>query len=190
LDNNNTYTKLPIGFEKFILNKASKELDSMKNKDLIKLVEEAINTKQFSSIVCQLNKALHGLKQASRQWQLFSTNILEKLGFISFKIDTSVFVHKTKEIILATHVDDILVFAKSIDLVNNLYKDLAKSSRLEITNLGEIKEFLGVEIIRDRANRSLIITQRSFINRILEKYNKTQNKPKNIPLPKDVQNSK
>jgi hypothetical protein len=67
--------------------------------------------------------------------------MLEELGFISLKTDTSVFVHKTKEIILATHVDDILVFAKSIDLVNNLYKDLAKSSKLKITNLGEKKSF-------------------------------------------------
>jgi hypothetical protein len=99
-------------------------------------------------------------------------------------------VHKTKEIILATHVDDILVFAKNIDLVNNLYKDLAKISKLEITDLGEIKVFLGVEIIRDRANRSLIITQRSFINKILEKYDKTQNKPKNIPLPIGIKISK
>jgi hypothetical protein len=73
------------------------------------------------------------------------------------KIDNSVFIHKDKPIVLATHVDNILVFAKDTSLVNSLYKDLSNISNLEITNLGEIKEFLGIEIIRDRSKRSLYI---------------------------------
>ena len=35
-----------------------------------------------------------------------------------------------------------------MNLVNNLYKTLSTLSKLEITNLGKIKEFLGIEIIR------------------------------------------
>jgi hypothetical protein len=99
------------------------------------------------------------------------------------KIDNSVFIHKEKPIVLATHVDNILVFAKDTTLVNSLYKDLSNISNLEITNLGETKEFLGVEIIRDRSKRSLYITQRSFITKLLNKYNKLNNKPKTLPLP-------
>jgi len=88
---------------------------------------------------------------------LFLTRILENLGFASSRIDTSIFIYKNKPIILATHVDNILVFAKDISLVNNLYKKLKDTSKLEVTNLGEIKEFLGVEVIRDRSKRSIII---------------------------------
>lgn len=189
IDNNNIYIQLPIGFEEYIIKKA---LESREIKDitLIKELNKATTNKDYNNIICRLNKALYGLKQASRQWQLFLTKILESLGFTSLKIDNSVFVHKEKPIILATHVDDILVFAQNIDLVNNLYKDLSRTSKLEITNLGEIKEFLGVEIIRDRPNKSLIITQRSFISKILEKYNKLQNKPKNLPLPIGIKLSK
>ena len=187
IDNNNLYMQLPIGLEDFILNKT---LETIKDKELVSTINKAISNKDYKNIACKLNKALYGLKQASRQWQLFLTSILEKLGFTSLKIDNSVFIHKDKAIILATHVDDILVFASSIDLVNNLYKDLATISKLEITNLGEIKEFLGVEIIRDRSRRSLIITQRSFISKILEKYNKLNNKPKALPLPIGVKISK
>jgi hypothetical protein len=61
--------------------------------------------------------------------------------------------------VLATYVDNILVFKKDISLIDSLYKDLTSTSKLDITNLGKIKEFLGVEILRDRAKRSLIITQ-------------------------------
>jgi hypothetical protein len=190
IDKDNIYTQLPIGVEEYILTKALKDLDYNKYKDLIIAIKQAIKTKNYSNIVCKLNKALYGLKQASRQWQIYLTSILEKLGFISLKIDNSVFINKENSIILATHVDDILVFAKDIKLVNNLYKDLSRISKLEISNLGEIKEFLGVEIIRDRAKRSLIITQKSFITKILTKYNKLNNKPKQIPLPLGVKLSK
>ena len=105
---------------------------------------------------------------------------------MSLRIDTSIFIHKTKAIVLAIYVDDILVFARDISLVNSLYKDLTTTSKLEVTNLGEIKEFLGVGIIRDRAKRSLIITQRNFIAKILGKYNKQNNKPKSLPLPMGI----
>lgn len=180
IDIDNIYMQLPIGLEVYVLKRA---LENLKDKDLLDTINTAIRNKDYSKVVCKLNKALYGLKQASRQWQLFLTRILEELEFTSLKIDTSIFIHKHKPILLATHVDDILVFAKDISLINSLYKDLTRTSKLEVTNLGEIKEFLGVEIIRDRANRSLIITQRSFIAKILSKYNKQENKPKSIPLP-------
>jgi hypothetical protein len=92
------------------------------------------------------------------------------------------FIYTSKSIVLATHVDDILVFASNTILVNSHYKDLSSISKLEINNLGEIKEFLRVEIIRDRKNKSLLITQRSFINKILTKFNKLNNRLKSIPI--------
>ncbi|KAF1925481.1 uncharacterized protein M421DRAFT_70010, partial [Didymella exigua CBS 183.55] len=165
IDIDNIYTQLPIGLEKYILQRAKEETT---DKDLLKSICTAIEDKNYSTIVCKLNKALYGLKQAR---------------FSSLRIDTSIFVHKDKPIVLATHVDNILVFAKDISLVQSLYKDLTTTSKLEVTNLGEIREFLGVEIIRDRKKKSLIITQRNFIANILKKYNKQDNLPKYIPLP-------
>ena len=186
IDIDNIYMQLPIGLEDFILEKALEDLNNSNYLDLINTIKAAIKNKDYSKLVCKLNKALYGLKQASRQWQLFLTRILEELEFYSLKIDTSIFIYKEKPIILATHVDNILVFAKDISLVNSLYRDLTTTSKLEVTNLGEIKEFLGVEIIRDRKKKSLIITQRSFVAKILNKYNKQNKKPKAVPLPIDI----
>ena len=111
---------------------------------------------------------------------MFLTRILEQLGFKSLKLDNSILIHTSKSIVLTTHVNDILVFASNIILVNNLYKDLSSISKLEITNLGEIKEFFRVEIIRDRKNKTLIIIQRSFIDKIRTKFYKLNNRPKSI----------
>jgi hypothetical protein len=182
IDIDSIYVQLPIGLEEYILNQALKSSNTL-DKSLYSSIKQAIQNKDYKNIVCKLNKALYGLKQASRQWQLYLTNILEKVGFMPLKIDNSVFIHEEKPIVLATHVDDILVFAKDATLVNSLYKDLSNIPNLEVTNLGEIKEFLGVKIIRDRSKRSLYITQRSFITKLLNKYNKLDNKPKTLPLP-------
>ena len=108
LDNNNTLVQLPIGLEEYILKKAEKHI---KDKALIKYINNIIINKNYNNIICRLNKALYGLKQASRQQQIFLSNILEQLDFNILKIDNSIFIYKSKPIILATHVDDILVFA-------------------------------------------------------------------------------
>ena len=179
LDNNNTLVELPIGLEEHILNEA---LKTITDKALIRYIRNIIATRDYKNIVCRLNKALYGLKQASRQWQLFLTSILKELDFTPLRIDNSIYIHNNNPILLATHVDDLLVFAKTRNLIDDLYKEISKISRLEITNLGEIKEFLGVEIIRDRSKKSIIITQRSFTRNILYKYNKLLNKPKSIPI--------
>ena len=57
------------------------------------------------------------------------------------RIDTSIFKNTSRPTILVIHVDTILVFAVNIDLVNNLNKTPTTSSKLEMTNLGEIKDF-------------------------------------------------
>lgn len=90
--------------------------------------------------------------------------------------DNSIHVHTTRNIILAVYVDDLLIFAKDVHSVDDLFKDL-RSKDLDITNLGPITEFLGIEIIRDRSNKSLYLSQEGYITRLLERYNNTTLKP-------------
>jgi hypothetical protein len=146
-------------------------------------VEQPIgfNDKNKPNYVCKLNKALYGLKQSARQWQLFLTNILVKLGFKNCISDTAIFINEKEPIILAVHVDDILVFAKNKGLVDNLFSNL-QSTKLEVSNLGELNEFLGIEINRDRAKKLITLTQKGYINRIISKYKKDLIRPKNNPL--------
>ena len=46
-----------------------------------------------NSLVCLLHKVLYRLKQAARQWLIYITEILAKLGFTSIPSDTAVFIH-------------------------------------------------------------------------------------------------
>ena len=151
--------------------------------DTVIYVEQPVGfiKEENKDLVCLLNKALYGLKQSARQWQQYLTNILVKYGFKSLISDTAVFINKDKPIILAIHVDDILVFAKNTSYIDELYNQLV-DAKLEVSNLGEARDFLGIEIIRNRQNKALTITQRGFINKILNKYNKTSLKPTSNPL--------
>ena len=131
-------------------------------------------------LVCKLNKALYGLKQAARQWQIHLTNKLVKLGFIAITADNSIFINRITNVILATHIDDILIFSKNIENIKSLYKDLNKD--LEVSDLGEVKYYLGIEIIRNRQDKSIILTQKGFILNLLNKFNKSELKPTKNPL--------
>ena len=139
-----------------------------------------VNKSNNKNVVCRLNKALYGLKQAARQWQQHLVSILVEFGYKPLISDTSVFIHSTEPIVLAVYVDDILVFTSKLDLADELYNHLT-NSKLEVSNLGEAKEFLGIEIIRDRPNKSIRVTQKGFITNIINRYNKSSLKPSNSP---------
>ena len=147
---------------------------------------EGFQDDKHPDYVCLLNKALYGLKQASRQWQKLLSSLLAKLGFIPLLSDTATYINSSKGIIIATHVDDLLIFAKDKQIIDRLFKDLSNISNLEIKNLGEVREFLGVEVIRDKTNRSLLLTQEKYITRLLEKFSKDNVKLRQTPMPPNL----
>jgi hypothetical protein len=80
---------------------------------------------------------------------------------------------------LAIYVDDILIFARDLNDIDNLFSNL-ESKDLDITNLGPITEFLGIQIIYDRG-KSLSLSQEGYITRLIDRYNKGKIKPLSKP---------
>jgi Reverse transcriptase (RNA-dependent DNA polymerase) len=80
---------------------------------------------------------------------------------------------------LTAHIDDILIFSKDIKNINIIREKLA--SKMDLSNLGEAKYFLGIEIIRDRKNNKISLSQRNFIEQIIYKFNKNALKPTDNP---------
>ena len=113
-------------------------------------------------------------------------SLLAKLDFTPLLSDTATYINSSKGVIIATHVGDLLIFAKDKQIIKDLFSDLSSISSLEIKDLGEIREFLGVQVIRDRANKSLLITQEQFTSRLLEKFNKEDIKLRQTPLPPNI----
>jgi len=103
------------------------------------------------SKVLKLNKALYGLRRSPLLWQTKFTTALKDLGFTEVPQEPCIVIKGG--IICFFFVDDI-VFAfrkKDRDEVNHILSSLKKTFTMK--DLGELKWFLGMHIIRDRSTQ-------------------------------------
>ena len=79
------------------------------------------------------------------------------------------------------YVDDMTILGSSLDKINDLKKSL--SSQYEMTELGEIQSYLGVNITRDCALHTMEINQTDYIESIVERFGMLNSNPVYTPLP-------
>lgn len=97
--------------------------------------------------------------------------------------DHCVYVKRSKEnfVILSLYVDDILLAG------NNKYLNTIKewlSSNFEMKDMDDVAYELGFEIKRDRSRRLLTLSQKPYIEKILERFNMHNSKPIDTPIVK------
>ena len=68
-----------------------------------------------------------------------------------------------------------------MDQINKLKQQLRGS--FDMKDLGEAKKILGVELIRDRRNGTLILSQQNYIRKVLERFEMGKAKSVQTPLP-------
>ena len=54
---------------------------------------------------------------------------------------------------------------------------------MECRDLGELKEYLGMKITRDRSKRILLIDQNAYASKIVARFGQQDSKPTNVVLP-------
>lgn len=113
--------------------------------------------------VWKLLKSLYGLKQASRVWYYKFRAALIKLGFSPLLADPCIFVRIVNRCIsiIGCHVDDLALFCNTRAVLNELKAELSKE--FEMTDLGDIKLIVGLAVTRDRANRTITLSQSHYI---------------------------
>jgi len=72
-------------------------------------------------------------------------------------------------IYLLLYVDDMLIASKSRSAIDKLKKDL--SFEFEMKDLGEAKIVLGMEIERDRRSGKFSLTQKGYLQKVLQRFN-------------------
>ena len=128
---------------------------------------EGIGAIGESHKVSKLNKALYGLKQSPRVWYFTLTAYLKSLGFEPLTADNCIF-HDNKGTYIAVFVDDLLMIGPSKANISTIKAKL--SERFHMTDLGPCKYYLGMEVIRDRQNRTLKLSQRSYLEKVLRDF--------------------
>ena len=108
--------------------------------------QEGFYVKGKEDKVYLLKKASYGLKQAPRAWYSRIDAHLLTLGFQKSWSEFTLYIKKIKEdnLIVSLYFDDLLVTRNNVGLVNEFKVEMKQV--LEMTNLGEMTYFLGIEV--------------------------------------------
>ena len=137
--------------------------------------------------ICHLIKSLYGLKQAGCEWNDELNKQLESLGWKPTTVDPCAYARRTTDGIevVAVWVDDLLLFVSNNKLMSTMKLEL--KAIFEITDLGEPAKIVGIEIERDRAKQTITISQKHYIEAILQKEGLTDAHPVAVPMDPNVQ---
>jgi len=128
----------------------------------------------------QADKALYGLKRAPRAWHDKIAEYLVTIGFLMSDADHSLYVRKSDEgiVVIIIYVDDLIVGGdneKEVEHVKRLLKQ-----KFDMKDLGELKFFLGIEVIR--TPEGIWLLQQQYALDMLSKHGMVGYKPIFVPL--------
>ena len=121
-------------------------------------------------LVCKLKRSIYGLKQASRQWYLKFHDTITFFRFQENKLDDCVYlkVSGSKFIFLILYVDDILLATNALSLLHETKRFLSKN--FEMKDMKSASFVLSIEIHIDRSKKILGLSQKSYITKVVERF--------------------
>lgn len=120
------------------------------------------------------------MRQAPRCWNKTLHDWLLSYGLQQSEVDQSLYFIPGK-LWVAVWVDDFVITARDAAL-KQAFKS-ALSQQFEMQDLGPIRHFLGMEVTRDRAKRTLTLTVTGHIDRILATFGMSDARGTYSPLP-------
>ncbi|CAI7817729.1 unnamed protein product [Closterium sp. NIES-53] len=130
-----------------------------------------------------LRRPVYGLRQAPREWHDTMRTTLAALGFAPSTADPSLFLRTDTSLppfYILVYVDD-LVFA-TVDTTGLAHVKSELQKRHTCTDLGELRSYLGLQITRDRAQRTITLTQSHMVQQVLQRFGFTYSSPQATPL--------
>lgn len=143
-------------------------------------IPEGLKVKDGGNVLCKLNKSLYGLKQAPRCWNKKFNDFLKRFEFRASDADNCIYTGTINNcnVYLALFVDDGLIASKSLNSIHLVLNCLKQS--FEVT-LGDTSTFVGSQIERNRAEKTMFLHQSSYTKLILDKFKMTDAKSNSIP---------
>ncbi|KAH9099084.1 hypothetical protein LEN26_016347, partial [Aphanomyces euteiches] len=120
-----------------------------------------------------LIKALYGLKQAALAWFEHCRKIVVSLGFRPSDYDPCLYLRQHGEELemVATYVDDFLVFARTTAKAKSILDEL--ETKMKLKRQGEMSFFLGIKIEYDQNDGKITLTQEAYARKILARFGMT-----------------
>lgn len=132
--------------------------------------------------VFKLIKALYGLRESPRDWYECFDKYMIKLGFRKSNVELCLYIHGKGEniIYLLIYVDDLLICGKDKKKIQSIKKLL--SDRFKMKDLGEINEYLGIEVDYNYCKYKMKLSQTKYIESLAKKYKIHNGKLYNTPM--------
>ncbi|CAI7780683.1 unnamed protein product, partial [Closterium sp. NIES-54] len=131
-----------------------------------------------------LQRPVYGLRQAPREWHDTLRTTLAALGFAPSTCDPSLFLRTDTTLppfYVLVYVDDLVFATADTEALAHMKSELQK--RHTCTDLGELTSYLGLRITRDRAQRTITLTQSHMVQQVLQRFGFTYSSPQSTPLP-------
>lgn len=131
--------------------------------------------------VLKVNKSLYGLKKSPRCWYDELRLFLTSISFRASMADPCLFINQGKDgpCYVHVHVDDMTI-AGTPSSIQRFKSQI--SLKFEMEDLGEVTDILGMSITRDRAARTLTLSQQSYVDNLLQSYDMADCKPVATPM--------
>ncbi|CAI5461779.1 unnamed protein product [Closterium sp. Yama58-4] len=132
----------------------------------------------------RLQRPVYGLRQAPREWHDTLRTTLAALGFAPSTADPSLFLRTDTSLppfYILVYVDDLVFATADTAALAHVKSELQR--RHTCTDLGELTSYLGLRITRDRARRTITLTQSHMVQQILQRFRFTYSSPQSTPLP-------
>lgn len=138
--------------------------------------------------VYKLNKALYGLRQAPRAWNEKLNSILGKLNFVRCFKEPALYRRQEGEqlLLVAVYVDNLLITGTSLRLIAVSKEEM--SARFEMSDLGKLTYYLGIEV--HQQGEGITLKQERYSKKILEETRMQDCNPVHVPMDPSLKMSK
>ncbi|GJS14586.1 retrotransposon protein, putative, ty1-copia subclass [Tanacetum coccineum] len=156
------------------------------NKKLIKDVfmaqPEDFENAKYPKRACKLQKAIYGLKQASRSWNLCFHEKITQFGFSKSEDESCIYVKVSGSVVvfLVLYADDILLIGNDTPTLQSVKDWLGKCFAMK--DLRDASYILGIKIYIDRSKRLIGLSQDTYLDKILKRFKMENSKKGNLPL--------
>lgn len=129
-----------------------------------------------------LRKSLYGLKQAPKQWNVRFNQFVKSLGFKQSLSDPCLYTREDPNgtTYIVMYVDDIIAASYNQTILDQLVAQF--SAEFKMSNLGQLSKFMGIDIVYNREQGWLTLSQEKYAEQILAKCGMKDCKPIKTPM--------
>ncbi|CAI7773439.1 unnamed protein product [Closterium sp. NIES-54] len=130
-----------------------------------------------------LRRPVYGPRQVPREWHDTLRTTLAALGFALASADLSLFLRTDTSLptlYVLVYVDDLVFATPDTEALTLVKSELRK--RHTCTDLGELRNYHGLQITRERARRTITLTQSHMVHQVLQRFGFQFSSPQPTPL--------